>query len=94
MPSILFTRLHLTLPDLRHREKYKQMEVEVTVNGKKSKRNLFLLQVTAPVAGKLVGLMLPVGMKVQSYTLMAWIDVGEKDWDQSLLPVAEWPDAG
>lgn len=53
----------------------------------------WLLKVTAPADGKLTGLMLPEGTKVDSFNTIAWVDPGEKNWDKTLLPVAEWPDA-
>jgi hypothetical protein len=58
------------------------------------KKRLFMLQVTSPAKGKLVGIMLPPFSTVQSYGVVAWVDVGDENWDKSLLPVAEWPDAG
>jgi hypothetical protein len=70
------------------------MEADVGTKDKPKKKRLHMLQVTSPAKGKLVGIMLPPGTKVQSYAIVAWVDVGEENWDKSLLPVAEWPDAG
>jgi len=66
-----------------------------------------LLQVKAPKAGTLVGIMLGNRQlntkykvksfqhetKVKSFEPIAWIDCGKKDWEKCLLPIDEWPDA-
>jgi hypothetical protein len=50
----------------------------------------YLLQVTAPAKGVLTGLFPEVGSKIESFFGLAWVDIGDKDWDKSLLPVSEW----
>jgi len=51
----------------------------------------YLAKVLAPATGKLCGLMLKKGSKVESFMVIAWVDTGDKDWDKCLLPIAEWP---
>ena len=57
-------------------------------NGKPQDR--YLIKVVAPATGKLTGLVLEEGSQVESFSCIALIDMGEKDWDKCLLPVSEW----